>query len=351
MPVISIVVPIYNTGKYLYACLESIINQTFTDIEIILINDGSTDNCQLVINEFLKKDSRIISVEQENQGQSIARNNGILIAKGKYLGFVDADDVLDINMMKKMYELAEKENLDLVVCGVEVIFNSTNSSKYINNCNKSHIVLNGKEFDSFIKKYYLDSGYLASACNKLYKREIIINSNILFEDYRTLQKEDELFNLYFLSFTKSVGFINEPLYKYFRRDGSSSTTVKKDSLNRYIKYLNTLERFILTNGFSFMTNLLYYKYLSTINEIFSVYNYKEKITLNDIHLVIHSYIKITGLIEKSNRVKINDLMSVMRMNKKNVIFIVYYFLLKIKLEKGISVLQYLKIKLIKNNFS
>ena len=115
-PLVSIIVPIYNVEPYLKKCIDSIINQTLTNIEIILVNDGSTDNCGKIIDEYAKKDNRIIALHKENGGQASARNMGLDIASGKYIGFVDSDDLIDKEMYKVLYDEAEKNIADLVIC-------------------------------------------------------------------------------------------------------------------------------------------------------------------------------------------------------------------------------------------
>ena len=118
-PKISIIVPIYNVEKYLPKCIDSIINQTLENIEIILVNDGSTDSCAEIIESYANKDNRIKVIHKKNGGQSSARNMGLDIAKGEYIGFVDSDDWLHYDMYENMYKSIKKVNSDLCVCGRE----------------------------------------------------------------------------------------------------------------------------------------------------------------------------------------------------------------------------------------
>lgn len=113
---LSIIVPIYNAQNHLKKCIESIINQTEKDIEIILIDDGSTDDSLKICNEYQRKDFRINVIHQNNSGVSIARNQGIKIAKGEYIGFVDSDDWIDLDMFKRLLEEAKKTDADIVMC-------------------------------------------------------------------------------------------------------------------------------------------------------------------------------------------------------------------------------------------
>ena len=121
MAKVSIIVPVYNVEKYLRKCLDSLINQTLKDIEIICINDGSTDKSLEILEEYKNRDSRIILLNQENSGQSIARNNGIKKATGEYIGFVDPDDWVENNMIKCLIDEIKSEKVDLVTSGCVIL--------------------------------------------------------------------------------------------------------------------------------------------------------------------------------------------------------------------------------------
>lgn len=116
MPQLSIIIPVYNVEQYLQRCINSILNQTFTDFEAIFINDGSPDNCGKILDEYAEKDNRIVVIHQDNQGVSAARNAGIRIAQGVYLGFVDPDDFIESTMYEKMIDLMVTNNSDIVCC-------------------------------------------------------------------------------------------------------------------------------------------------------------------------------------------------------------------------------------------
>ena len=116
MKKVSVIVPVYNVEKYLSRCLESLINQSLKDIEIICINDGSTDNSLQILKQFAYKDNRIKIINQTNSGQSVARNKGLAIASGKYIGFVDSDDWIDNDYYEKMFETIERTNSDFACC-------------------------------------------------------------------------------------------------------------------------------------------------------------------------------------------------------------------------------------------
>lgn len=126
LPLISVIIPVYNVEKYLEQCLDSIINQTLKDIEIICVDDGSTDNSLSILKEYEKKDNRITILTQKNQYAGVARNNGLKIAKGKYLSFLDSDDFFELNMLEEMYNQAEKDKSDIVICGWKSYNNNSN---------------------------------------------------------------------------------------------------------------------------------------------------------------------------------------------------------------------------------
>ena len=115
---VSVIVPIHNSEKYLRACLDSLINQSLKEIEIICINDGSTDKSELILDEYKSKDKRIIVINQNNSGQSSARNKGIKIAQGEYIGFVDSDDFIDLNYYEKLYNYAHYNDAEIAVSGI-----------------------------------------------------------------------------------------------------------------------------------------------------------------------------------------------------------------------------------------
>lgn len=127
-PQVSVIMPIYNTDAYLHEALDSICSQTLRELEIILINDGSTDNSQHIIEEYVQRDERIKYYFQPNQGQGVARNNGMQLAKGEYIYFMDSDDILDIDALRQCYEECQKKELDFVTFDAETILESPHSS-------------------------------------------------------------------------------------------------------------------------------------------------------------------------------------------------------------------------------
>lgn len=201
-PKISIIIPVYNAEKYLNRCLESLICQSLKNIEIICVNDGSSDRSPNILKEYAQKDKRIKIIDQENQGVAAARNAGIDIAKGKYLGFVDADDWVDYNFYERLYTSTNNLQIDIVKGNTARIFNDKTEKKGdLNNNIKSsrdHIV------SSFQYEWW----------SAIYKRDLIINNNIKFQ--KALLAEDQLFLTEVLCVSKSFEIINDVYYYYFQ---------------------------------------------------------------------------------------------------------------------------------------
>lgn len=178
---VSVIIPVYNSEKYLNKCLDSLVNQTLRDIEIIIVNDGSTDNSEKIIKSYLN-DSRINYFAQENQGQAAARNRALKLAKGEYISFVDSDDYVDLNMLEELYNAANSM-YDIVVCDFyQTYLNGENIDEYCSILKKSEGVISCKD--------YLFAG--AGPWNKIYKRNFLMDNNfnfpegIVYEDYASI---------------------------------------------------------------------------------------------------------------------------------------------------------------------
>lgn len=175
---VSIIVPVYNVEKYLEKCLDSLINQTLKDIEIICVNDGSTDTSQEILEKYSKKDNRITIINQDNAGVSVARNSGIDIAKGEYIGFVDSDDWVDLNFYEKLYNSAIENDADIAVSSI-IRWRKYNKKYRVKYENKVYTTLQEKISACFIPK-------ICYVWNKLYKSHIVQNEhftpNVYFED-------------------------------------------------------------------------------------------------------------------------------------------------------------------------
>ena len=208
MPKVSVIVPVYNVEEYLPKCLDSIINQTLEDIEIILVDDGSPDNCFRICDEYAEKDSRVKVIHQKNSGPSVARNTGIKNATGEYVGFVDADDYIDCYMYEKLVDVCDKNNYDAVFSNYYKV-------------NKNDISVNQYKNSLEMLLSYKDivSGKLVFIWKNIYRRNFLLENDILFNKDVSIG-EDTTFNLNCVLCSNKIYYINIPFYYYVQRESS-----------------------------------------------------------------------------------------------------------------------------------
>ena len=213
---ISVIVPFYNVESYFSRCITSILNQSFSDFELILVNDGSTDNSLNIANSFAKNDNRVIVVSQKNAGQASARNHGLKVAKGEYIAFVDSDDWVENYMLERLITVIEAYDADVVQCRFEFDNEYTGAKKEYRRFNVKQLV-NHKDIiiDSLLVK-----NILVSPWAKLFRRSFLIDNNLFFEE--GIVNEDTLFTLKFACYVKNIQFINDNLYHAIEREGSTS---------------------------------------------------------------------------------------------------------------------------------
>lgn len=248
---VSVIVPVYNVENYLRRCIESLLNQTIKDIEVIAINDGSTDSSLDILKEYSNKDNRIKIIDKENNGVSKARNNGISMAIGEHIMFVDSDDWIDTNMIEKMYNLSLENECDVVMCsyvreyGNESkikVFDFPNLVIYDEKDVKFNIFrkLVGPIGEETSKPEHLDS--LVMACTKLYRTDLIIKNNLKFTDTELVGTEDCLFNVNVFKEVKKAIFLNEPLYHYWKGNKNSLTSsYNKNLIKKWTRLFRNIE--------------------------------------------------------------------------------------------------------------
>lgn len=219
---LSIIVPVYGVEKYIDKCLNSLVKQSLKEIEIIVVNDGTKDNSQKIIDKYVKKyPDKIKSYIKENGGQGSARNYGLKKTTGEYIGYVDSDDFVEKDMYKKLYNKAKENNYDIVVCG-----NYNVSEDYQN-----------KNIDAFINNYNTDLENIffgkMAVWNKIYKRDILIKNKLEFKE--KVWYEDLAFTLKAIMNSNTFAFIDEPLYDYLIREGS---TMNNSNVQRNLEILD-----------------------------------------------------------------------------------------------------------------
>lgn len=252
-PKVSIIVPVYNVEKYLERCINSLKNQTLEDIEIILVDDSSTDSSLEICKKMATEDSRIKVITKVNEGAGYARNAALEIATGEYIGFVDSDDFVEMDMFKTLYEKSMKYNSDLVMSGV--LFVDGNMFSKEGECISKIYFDNDTHFETKEELNKLkmgiigatpedsdDSKYGMSIWKNLFKSEIIKKNDITFQSEREMLSEDALFMLDYISCIDKATGINEAFYNYCRNGDSISKSYKKDRFEKSLIFAQEVEK-------------------------------------------------------------------------------------------------------------
>lgn len=234
---ISVIIPVYNVEKYLTKCIESIIKQTYTNLEIILVDDGSPDNCGKICDEYAQKDDRIKVIHKKNGGQSEARNYGIEIATGKYITFLDSDDYISEDYIEYMYKLLKDNNANLSICGVQIVNNE--NKKYNTEETEVKIYKTNEAFENLLYAEGIEGAVYA----KLYPKDYF--DNIKFpvgEKY-----EDIAIIALLMNKAEKIVYGNKKCYFYYTRPGSTSKSgFNKNELD-YIKNVKLMLNYIKQN--------------------------------------------------------------------------------------------------------
>ena len=224
---ISIIIPVYKVEKYLEKCIQSVINQTYENLQIILVDDGSPDNCGKICDDYAKKDHRIEVIHKSNGGLSDARNKGLEIAKGEYIGFVDSDDYIEADMYEVLYNLLKQYNADVSICNFYTVsqgkISIKNADNGINEYNRIEI----------LKEILLDKNIQSYAWNKLYKKE-------LFDEIKYpigKKYEDIGTTFYLLEKCNKVVVTGKSEYYYINRQDSIVNNVTESTITDYIELI------------------------------------------------------------------------------------------------------------------
>ena len=224
---ISLIIPVYKVEKYLEKCIQSVINQTYENLQIILVDDGSPDNCGKICDEYAKKDHRIEVIHKSNGGLSDARNKGLEIAKGEYIGFVDSDDYIEADMYEVLYNLLKQYNADVSICNFYTVsqgkISIKNADNGINEYNRIEI----------LKEILLDKNIQSYAWNKLYKKELIDEIK-----YPIGKKYEEIgTTFYLLEKCNKVVVTGKSEYYYINRQDSIVNNVTESTITDYIELI------------------------------------------------------------------------------------------------------------------
>lgn len=243
MPKISVIVPVYRVEKYLGRCVNSLLGQTLSDIEIILVDDGSPDGCPALCDEFAKKDSRIKVLHKENEGLGLARNSGMSLAVGEYIAFVDSDDYVKSEMYRTLYEAAQRENADIAMCGlccIGGIMSAKENDVQNINCFDGYTVFDGKEgidrlmldISGALPKEDQDSRYGFSSVKNIYRKEVLEKNKIRFLSEKEVMSEDVFFLLDFLDKCECAVGVPGAFYCYCRNGQSLSKSYRSDRFEK-----------------------------------------------------------------------------------------------------------------------
>lgn len=249
MPKVSIIVPIYNVERYLDRCMQSLLNQTLKDIEIIMVDDGSPDNCPKMCDEYAKKDERVKVIHKQNGGLGYARNSGLEIATGEYVAFVDSDDYVELDMYEKLYETAKTSCSDTVFCGFKMYYNGGKTSNHQHT--KRLLTFKNEEVKDLMldfiasePRYKRDWKYEMSVWHGIYSTDIIQMNNLKFISERELLSEDLPFQVRYLKNSKAVAYMPDCFYYYCMNNAGSLThaNYSPDKLSRTLKLIDFLSK-------------------------------------------------------------------------------------------------------------
>jgi len=239
MELISIIIPVYNTGPYLVRCVNSIINQTYKNVEIIIVDDGSEEETASLCDRIAVKDPRIHIYHKKNEGVSIARNYGINIAKGSFIGFVDSDDWIDYDMFQSLYCKAIETNSDIVYCDAQTIWDNGRLELDTWTCFQNSITFNKQEITPAILIQMA-----GSVCRGLYRYESIKGCRF---PQGLIFSEDRLFNLQVISVSKRISYVKQPFYFRFVRADSCVNSFHPDATHTIRRASELINSYVSEN--------------------------------------------------------------------------------------------------------
>lgn len=250
---ISIIIPVYNAAQYLPQCLDSVIGQTYSNLEIICINDGSTDTSSAILHHYATQDSRMVVIDQPNRGISATRNRGLSAATGDYILFVDSDDWIDIETCSQAMAAIQETHADLVFWSYTREFGSTSKARFFHwdngmEFNKIQIVselqrrqcgLVGPEL-----AYPEAADSLVTVWGKLYSAHVLRRSNVRFEDIQLIGTEDTLFNFYVLGYFEKAVYLKHPFYHYRKTESSFTRCYRPQLVKQWHTLFERMESYI-----------------------------------------------------------------------------------------------------------
>lgn len=280
MKKVSIVVPIYNKAAYLEKCIKSILSQSYDEIEVLLIDDGSRDGSLEIIKKFAQLDNRAIPYHQENQGRSAARNAGIRISSGDYICFVDADDAIESDYVAHLLEAAEKTSADIAICEMS-IKSETGKTRTANKLLSQTLTAN----HDFLYNYIAQSGgaYATSSCNKLFKMDFFKKYNLWFK--RASIGEDFLLCIDAFSHEPIVTTIGETLYVYYQNISSTMHNYNTEYFENIYEFMKKLSDYGMQSNQEIIVQSCSCANVKNVFKIMSGRVYNEKRVLQKLRII------------------------------------------------------------------
>ena len=283
IPKVSVIIPVYNTERYLRECLDSVLDQTLRDIEIICVDDGSTDGSPEILREYQAKDERITILTQEKSNAGAARNLGLSVAVGEYLSFLDSDDFFELTMLEHMYACAQNRNADIVVCEMKIYYEDSGESVPVKWHIRKDLLPTKTVFSFFDIKRNAFRCFVAYVWDKLIKRDVVIENHLWFQSQPVY--EDTVFIDKAMISAKTITVLEEYLVYNRRRSAKDSIT---DSRYQHIdcvhSVLSGLKEYLVSKG------------------VFE--RYKRDFICYAIHLMNHTYLGSQNDLEKEKQNKI-----------------------------------------------
>ena len=277
---VSIIIPVYNKENFLSKCLDSVINQSFKNIEIVCVNDGSTDNSINILRDYEKKDSRFLIIDKPNGGVSSARNEGIFKCSGEYIMFVDPDDYIELNAVELLYNNLIEQNVDMVKGNYCIHDGSYKSTAYLDmsKVNNKKILSNSDDFKNLVvSTLSLNNPLIGSVCTSLVKKSCILKTNLF--NINLVLAEDRLFLRELMEHINSIFFVDIIVYNYFLNSSSCTVSTKNILRNAYnlISAIPLFESIVSKSKFRIPNELVNYNtnFLNgIINSFFVMYRNK-----------------------------------------------------------------------------
>ena len=336
---ITVVIPVYNVEDYLDRALKTVVNQTYKNLEIIIVNDGSTDNSEDIVLKYKEKDKRIIYIKQKNAGLSEARNAALKEMTGEYVFFFDSDDFLELNIIEILYEAIRKENADMAICGYYSYNEDSDVRHETNHINENVEIIDTQKIN-FMKEQYIHHKYENHVWDKLYKTSIIKENHLKFNSQMI---EDILFNMEIYPYLNKIVYIKQPLYNYCIRNTSITGKYNVNLFDMYVQLFELLEKYSKERNIDFSYQKffeynIYNLLVLCANNHFK--NRKYKNFLNDIEKLYKNQ-----KLMKYNEQLENDIHELITNNQKRIFFKLMCKFIKNKSTKKLYYLFFIKYKL------